>query len=759
MEDSRSITGKNYKCVKATINTISKLRKQEKIAAENKNNEYNINVFNQIKDTKITTSILIDKLIKLCGDRIIDLLLHIPVNYELWHKVKNFSNISNGECCCIETEIIDIKTPKLPFYISKQKHIPTIIKTITIDGYKLDLDFFNTYPNMLNKLKIGSKLVCQGRLAINSKGQYLINHPHFPVRIQNETGCTAIYKLNQLENDGVDIDNLKIDNIVPIYSLTDGLKQNQLVAIIDKILKNNNLDFSIFDNCDYLLKKTNIDIEIPTTKETLKRLHFPKSINDIKNSSIFLKKMSFLELLSFQYAISKARTKREENNGLTISGNGKIKEIVLKNLPFTLTEDQVKCLNEIYKDQGSEKKMFRLLQGDVGSGKTIVALMSAINAIESGYKVVIMAPTAILAKQHFYTIQKFCFGTGIQSELLIGETKQKVSKDIITRLNLGQIDILVGTHTLFQNKLELPKNIGLFIIDEQHNFGVMQRVNLISKCGNADILMMTATPIPRTMVMGLYGDITISCINNKPADRLPIETKVLNFEEKYTSLVEAINRKIKLGEKIYWICPLVEESEKLEYIDVNTRAKELSKIINKEKIGILHGKMSQEKKDEMMLEFKNGKYNLLIATTVIEVGIDVPDATIIVIENAEKFGLSQLHQLRGRVGRGNKQSYCFLLYSNNISEIGKTRLNILKNNDNGFKISEFDLKIRGGGTLLSKKQSGFKTMNFVDFVRDKDVVYLLNQSHIENIEISKIKPILDLFSYSKETEIGGAFNC
>jgi ATP-dependent DNA helicase RecG len=312
------------------------------------------------------------------------------------------------------------------------------------------------------------------------------------------------------------------------------------------------------------------------------------------------------------------------------------------------------------------------------------------------------------------------------------------------------VDILVGTHTLFQKGIDLPNNVGLFVIDEQHNFGVEQRANLLKKSANADILMMSATPIPRTMIMALYGDISVSRITTKPADRLPIQTKVISFAEKYTKLVEAIKRKINDNEKIYRVCPLVDESEKLDYIDVKTRYNDLCNYIDKNKVCLLHGKMSQEQKDKAMNDFKNGDINLLISTTVIEVGIDVPDATVIVIENAEKFGLAQLHQLRGRVGRGSKQSYCFLLYGDKITDTGKKRLEILKNNSDGFIIADEDLKIRGGGTILDKKQSGFNNTSFINFIYDKDIISFLNSIDLSLLDDKKIQPIIRLFYHNNE---------
>ena len=655
---------KAYKCVKSTMREVVKTTKP-------------LTIFSTLKEAKLLYGDVCDKVSKLTGERVIDLVLHIPVNYELWSKVKSFAEIGHYENCCVETTIDEIVAPKY-------NRVPGKIKTTTFDGYKLELYFFNYFPNIT--WQIGQRMA---------------------LKLQGNSGCIAIFKLKQLEDDDFDFNTIKIDNIEPIYSLGNGLKQNQIIAVVNKVLSNDRFDFSQLDACDDLLQKIQPDCAIPSTKESLMRLHYPKSINDIRNNSIFLQKLAFLELLGFQYELSKVRAMRKNEKGIVISGNQIIRNKVLQNLPFSLTRDQNIALDEIYKDQASEKKMFRLLQGDVGSGKTIVALMSALNVVESGYKVVIMAPTAILAKQHFATVQKFCFGIGISVELLIGETKQKTRKDVLTRMKLGQVDILVGTHTLFQSKIDLPKNIGLFIIDEQHNFGVEQRVSLIQKCGNADILMMTATPIPRTMVMGLYGDIDVSCIKNKPSNRLPIITSVLNFDEKYTMLVERIKKKIELGEKIYWVCPLVEESEKLEYIDVSTRAQEIEKVIDKAKIGVLHGKMSQENKDKMMLDFKNG-----------------------------------------RVGRGSKQSYCILLYGNKISQVGKSRLDFLKNHYDGFEVAEFDLKLRGGGTLLDKKQSGFKTTNFVDFSRDKKLVQYLNKANVVYIDEHLIQPIVKMF-YSK----------
>ena len=728
---------------------------EDKTTIQNIKNKDEINIFSQLKDAKVVYPTLLDKMIKLCGgDKVINVVLHTPCNYELYKRIKTISQLDNGEYCCVRVQILETPQSKTPYYIMKNKHIPIKIKCRTFDWIDISLVFFNVYPKMMENFCVGRQLVCQGKLKIDNNGKYSIIHPHIPIRIQQEKGAVAVYKLSQLEDGGYDIDKMHFDGIQPIYRLTDGIKQAQVIMAVEKILNNPKFDFSALDECDYLinniLEYKGQEERLPSFKEAITHLHFPQSIDDIRSKSLYRKKLSFLELLSFQVALSKARANRSIEKGNSICGDGRLRKILLQNLPFELTNDQKHCLDEIYNDQKSEKKMLRLLQGDVGSGKTIVSLLACLNTIECGKKAVIMAPTAILAKQHFATISKYCYGLGLQAELLIGETKQKVRKDILTRLKLGHIDILVGTHTLFQKSIELPKNIGLFVIDEQHNFGVEQRVVLLQKCGMADTLMMSATPIPRTMIMALYGDIQVSRITQKPANRLPIDTKVLSFEEKYNKLVEAIKRKVDANEKVYWVCPLVEESEKLDYVDVKTRFEDLSRVIDKDKIGLLHGKMKQEDKDKMMYEFKNGKYNLLVSTTVIEVGIDVPDASVIVIENAEKFGLAQLHQLRGRVGRGSKQSYCFLLYGSKISPEGKTRLDILKTSNDGFVIADADLKMRGGGAILSKEQSGFNTMIFVDFVADRNIINLLNKMDLTTIPNEKLENILKIFNYNLE---------
>ena len=420
--------------------------------------------------------------------------------------------------------------------------------------------------------------------------------------------------------------------------------------------------------------------------------------------------------------------------------------MLIKNLDFDLTNDQKKSLNEINKDLCSSNKMFRLLQGDVGSGKTIVSLLSALNTINSGFQVAMMAPTEILAKQHF-TLAKKIFPKNLNIKIISGKSDYKDKKDILKKLSTGEIDFIFGTHAIFQKKVDYNK-LGLIIIDEQHKFGVNQRKKLSDKGGdNCDILLMTATPIPRTLTMTMYGDMDLSIIREKPMSRKPIQT-YSKLESKIDDVLKFINKEIKLGNQIFWVCPLIEKSKKLNHTSAIKKYEYLCDLFPNQ-VSLLHGKTSIEEKEIILNNFLQNKFKILVSTTVIEVGIDFPNANVIIIENANKFGLSQLHQLRGRVGRGHKQSSCILLFKSNLSENAKKRINILKNSNDGFIISEEDMKIRGFGDILGFKQSGIKNFKLADPIHNSDL-FLLAEKEIRRIEkckedISKFKPLIKLY--------------
>ncbi len=423
-----------------------------------------------------------------------------------------------------------------------------------------------------------------------------------------------------------------------------------------------------------------------------------------------------------------------------------MQEKILKKIDFELTNDQKKALSEINQDLRSSSKMFRLLQGDVGSGKTIVALLAAINVVNSNFQVAIMAPTEILAKQHFM-LAKNIFPKNINIELLSGKSEIQTKKNILKNLINNEINVIFGTHALFQKKISFKK-LGLIIIDEQHKFGVNQRKNLSDKGGdNCDILLMTATPIPRTLTMTIYGDMDLSIIKEKPNLRKPIKT-ISKFENKIDEVIQFVKKEIDLGNQAFWVCPLIEESKKTDHSSAIKKFDFLNNFFPNQ-VALLHGKINVDEKEKILIKFLKNDFKILVSTTIIEVGIDFPNANIIVIENANKFGLSQLHQLRGRVGRGSKESFCILMFKSNLSENAKKRIRILKESNDGFKISEEDMKIRGFGDILGFKQSGLKLFKLADPVHNLDL-FELAEKEIKRIEktgddISKFKTLLKLY--------------
>ena len=411
-----------------------------------------------------------------------------------------------------------------------------------------------------------------------------------------------------------------------------------------------------------------------------------------------------------------------------------------------MTNDQNKALNEINLDLKSKNKMFRLLQGDVGSGKTIVSLISALNVVKSGYQVALMAPTEILARQH-YNQAKNLFPKNIEINILSGNTEPKQKKIIYEKIKTNQIKMIFGTHALFQKKINFF-NLGYIIIDEQHKFGVKQRKNLSDKGGNnCDVLLMSATPIPRTLIMSIYGDMDVSIIREKPKNRKNVIT-YSKLDSKIIDVIKFVKKEINDGNQIFWVCPLIEESKKIDHASAIEKFNFLKKIFPNN-VDILHGNIDKIKKDEILNNFLNKKFSILVSTTIIEVGIDFPNANVIIIENANKFGLSQLHQLRGRVGRGQKQATCILMFKSNLSENARKRINILKKSTDGFVISEEDMKLRGFGDLLGFKQSGLKSYKLADPIHNADLFELGEKEilRIENEEtnINRYKPLLKLY--------------
>ena len=421
-------------------------------------------------------------------------------------------------------------------------------------------------------------------------------------------------------------------------------------------------------------------------------------------------------------------------------------ENIKEKLNFNLTKDQLNAINDINYDLSSDRKMFRLLQGDVGSGKTIVALVCCLNVINSNFQASFMAPTEILAIQH-YELAKQLFGKNITVKLLTSKTDYSERKQILNDLKNNKIDLLVGTHSLFQEKI-IYRNLGLIVIDEQHKFGVKQRKKLSDKGGkNCDVLVMSATPIPRTMIMTIFGDMDVTILKSKPKNRKDIKT-YSKIENKINDVIKFVSTQITKKNQIFWVCPLIEESKKVDHQSSVKRYENLKKKFNN-RVGLLHGLLDKEEKNKILLNFLNKKIDILVSTTVIEVGIDFPNATVIIIENANKFGLSQPHQLRGRVGRGNKESFCILMLKEKISENASKRIKILKSTNDGFKISEEDMKLRGYGDLLGFKQSGIKNFRLADPVINEDL-FILAEKEIKIIEnnnesLKQYIPLLKLY--------------
>jgi ATP-dependent DNA helicase RecG len=453
-------------------------------------------------------------------------------------------------------------------------------------------------------------------------------------------------------------------------------------------------------------------------------LHRPEHPVDINDDSPVKRRLAYDELLAKQLAMALVRERNRGTGGRALSAKGDYVQDVLKGAPFPPTGAQARAFEEIKTDMSSPNRMSRLLQGDVGAGKTFVAALSCAFAAEAGVQVAVMAPTEILARQHVETLRTFLEPAGLTVEGVTGRDKGKAREALATGMAEGYIDVVVGTHALFQDRA-IFKNLGLVIVDEQHRFGVKDRLRLTQKGNATDLLVMTATPIPRTLALTSYGDLDISILDEKPAGRVPIETAILPIG-RLDSVIMAVGRAVEKGNQVYWVCPLVEDSELINLTSVEDRHRQLTAIFG-DRIGLLHGRLTAQEKENISLQFKAGEFDILVATTVIEVGVDAPNATIIVIEHAERFGLAQLHQLRGRVGRSDKMSSCLLLYQGPLSVNGKARLEIMRQSEDGFLIAEKDWELRGSGDLLGAAQSGLPRFTLANLDRHKDLLETATQ--------------------------------
>jgi len=485
--------------------------------------------------------------------------------------------------------------------------------------------------------------------------------------------------------------------VEPVYPLTAGLSPKFLRKTIEAALPRMP-DLPEWDDLALVQKQG-----FPSISDSFHMLHAPRDAADIDPQAPARRRLAYDEFLAGQLSLSLVRQRLRKVAGQPVHATGKVSSKILKSLPFSMTNSQREAVADILKDMAGTERMLRLLQGDVGAGKTLVALMAIAAVIESGGQAVFMAPTEILARQHHATISKFAADANLSVEVLTGRTKGRERDAILERIASGEAQIIIGTHALFQDSVAYA-NLMLAVVDEQHRFGVHQRLRLTAKGISPHMLVMTATPIPRTLVLAAFGDMDVSKLTEKPAGRKPIQTITIP-NERTGEIVGRLKRALTEGKKAYWICPLVEESEESDLMSVEERHATLTSALGAG-VGLIHGRMSGPEKDAVMMAFKNGEIRLLVATTVVEVGVDVPDATIMVIEHAERFGLAQLHQLRGRVGRGDEASTCILLYKGPLGETGHARLSIMRDTEDGFRIAEEDLKLRGEGELLGTRQSG-----------------------------------------------------
>ncbi|WP_284388592.1 ATP-dependent DNA helicase RecG [Algimonas ampicilliniresistens] len=513
----------------------------------------------------------------------------------------------------------------------------------------------------------------------------------------------------------------ELPSFEPVYPLTAGLSPKVARKAVWSALKTVSLGESLSEWIDPAFLKQN---DWPTFNEAVLRLHQPNHIVDISANAPPLRRLAYDELLAKQLAMALVRARNRSLKGEALSATGEYVDDVLRAAPFSPTDAQARAFEEIKADMGSESRMARLLQGDVGAGKTFVAALASAYAAEAGAQVAIMAPTEILARQHADTLGAMLEPAGLTVQAFTGRDKGQARKAINSGLSEGHIDVVIGTHALFQDGVEFDR-LGLVIIDEQHRFGVRDRLRLTEKGDAPDLLVMTATPIPRTLALTSYGDLDISILDEKPAGRQPIETVALPLQ-RLDDVIDAVGRATKVGDQVYWVCPLVEDSEVSDLSSVEDRHRQLTAIFG-ERVGLLHGRMSATEKETISQAFKAGRYDVLVATTVIEVGVDAPNATVMVIEHAERFGLAQLHQLRGRVGRGSKKSSCLLLYKSPLSQNGKERLKILRESEDGFLIAEKDWELRGSGDLLGAAQSGLPRFRLANLDKHRDLLETATQ--------------------------------
>ena len=624
---------------------------------------------------------LVDKLV---GPQVVDLLWHLPFAIIDRRHAPEVGGARPGEIATITVTVGEHIVPR-----SRQQ--PYRVWCHDETG-RLCLTYFNGREDYLKTLlPPGEVRVVSGRLELY-QGEVQMTHPDHVVPLEQRE---------------------QILRVEPVYGLTAGLTQRPMQKAVAAAVERAP-QLPEWQDAAYLKRNG-----WPSWRDALARAHAPAEEEDLSPAHPARARLAFDELLASQLAIALVRHHNRTIAGRITQGDGRLRAKALASLPFELTGSQKTAIGEIEADLGKAERMIRLLQGDVGSGKTLVALLAMLVCVEAGAQAALMAPTELLARQHHATIAPLAQAAGVRLALLTGRDGQKAKRETLAGLADGSIDLVVGTHALVQEDVEFA-DLAMAVVDEQHRFGVHQRMALSSKGHAVDLLVMTATPIPRTLMLAAYGDLDVSKLTEKPAGRQPVDTRTLPLE-RIAEVAEAVGRQVASGGRVYWVAPLIEESEEIDLANVEERFRLLSGRFPG-KVGLLHGRLKTAEREATMAAFSDGRLSILVATTVIEVGVDVPAATVMVIEHAERVGLAQLHQLRGRVGRGSAKSTCLLLYAQPLGETATARLSIMRETEDGFRIAEEDLRLRGAGELLGTRQSGLPDMRLADFVAHAELL-------------------------------------